>query len=95
MNVISFSETGNDLRAVLEKAAEAEDALTVLREDGSSLVILTLEQYNGLIETSHLLSSPANAAHLAKSLAELRAGQVAEHELIEVSDSNAQPPVHK
>lgn len=66
MKIISFSETGNDLRAVLETAAEAEDALTVLREDGSSLVILTLEQHKGLMETSHLLSSPANAAHLAK-----------------------------
>ncbi|NGZ83015.1 type II toxin-antitoxin system Phd/YefM family antitoxin [Duganella aceris] len=95
MNIISFSETGNDLRAVLEKAAEAEDALTVLREDGSSLVILTLEQYNGLMATSHLLSSPLNAAHLVKSLAELHAGQVTEHELIEVGESHAQPPVHK
>ena len=95
MKVISFSETGNDLHAVLDQAAQADEALTVLREDGSSLVILTLAQYNGLMETSHLLSSPANAAHLAKSLAELRAGQVAEHELIEVIDSCAQPPIHK
>jgi PHD/YefM family antitoxin component YafN of YafNO toxin-antitoxin module len=45
--------------------------------------------------TSHLLSSPLNAAHLVKSLAELHAGQVTEHELIEVSESHAQPPVHK
>jgi PHD/YefM family antitoxin component YafN of YafNO toxin-antitoxin module len=59
---------------------------TVLREDGSSLVILTLEQYNSLMATSHLLSSPLNAAH---------SGQVTEHELIEVSESHAQPPVHK
>ena len=95
MKTINFSETGNDLAAVLARAAEAEDAVTVLNPGGVPFVVLTSDQYRGLMETSHLLSSPANAAHLAQSLAELREGRVSERELIDAGGSDAKPVVHK
>ena len=95
MKVISFSETGNDLRVVLARAAQEDDALTVLNSDGKPFVVLTLEQYSGLMETSHLLSSPKNAAHLAQSLADLREGRAIERELIDTGGFDAKPSVHK
>jgi antitoxin YefM len=97
MKTVQFSETGNDLNALLERVASIKDGLKVMRADGSAIVMMTNENYRSLRETAYLLSSPANAAHLAQSLAELHAGQVSAHELIEVSDSDAQPPppVHK
>jgi antitoxin YefM len=36
------------------------------------------------METVHLLSSPANAAHLARSISQLRSGKAKPKELIEV-----------
>lgn len=95
MKTMYFSETKNDLQNLLDDAADAKGGIKLVRDDGSAIVLLTIDEYNGLKETAFLLSSPANAAHLARSLEELRTGQVAEHELIEASDSNAQPPVHK
>jgi antitoxin YefM len=35
---------------------------------------MSLDHYNGLMETLHLLSSPANAAHLARSIEQYRKG---------------------
>jgi antitoxin YefM len=42
-----------------------------------------LETYNSWRETVHLLGTPANAAHLAKSLKQLRGGKVRERALID------------
>jgi len=95
MKTVQFSETGNDLMAMLERVSAIKEGLKVVRDDGSAIVMLTNDTYRALQETAFLLSSPANAAHLAQSLAELRDGQVARRELIEVSESHAQPPVHK
>jgi antitoxin YefM len=39
---------------------------------------MSLETFNSLMETVHLLASPANAAHLAHSISEYRAGRVVE-----------------
>ncbi|RZT05973.1 antitoxin YefM [Duganella sp. CF402] len=93
MKVVRFAETGNNLNAVLNDAAEG--GLTVLRDESKPMVIIALAEYNGLMETAYLLSSPNNASHLAASLADLRAGRVAKHELIEAGEDHVQPYLHK
>ena len=42
-----------------------------------------LREYDSLIETTHLLRSPANANRLLSALAAARAGDVTEHDLLE------------
>jgi antitoxin YefM len=37
---------------------------------------MSLDHYNGLMETVHLLKSPANVAHLSKSIKQYRAGTI-------------------
>lgn len=93
MKVVRFAETENNLRAVLDDAAE--EALTVLRDDSKPMVILALAEYKSLMETAYLLSSGNNASHLAASLADLRAGRVAQHELIEAGEDHAHSHLHK
>jgi len=40
-----------------------------------------LDQFNGLMETVHLLKNPANATHLIKSIEQYHSGKVSNHEL--------------
>ena len=40
-------------------------------------MVMALNHYQKIIETMHLLASPANAAHLAKSIAQHKAGKAA------------------
>jgi antitoxin YefM len=40
----------------------------------------------GLMETVHLLRSPANAARLLQSIEQARRGELAEHDLIEPTE---------
>jgi antitoxin YefM len=43
---------------------------------------MSLDTYNSLMETVHLLRSPANAAHLQRSLEQADRGELLEHPLI-------------
>jgi len=83
MTVISVTEAKENLEKVIERVmADAEPA--VLRTDsGDEVVLLSMNEFNSWNETVYLLSSPANAANLRKSIAEAEAGQTAEKELIE------------
>jgi len=47
-------------------------------------VLMSLDTFNGLMETVHLLKSPANAAHLASAIAQYRQGQVLSQDLVDV-----------
>ncbi|MCG2584769.1 type II toxin-antitoxin system Phd/YefM family antitoxin [Massilia sp. TS11] len=99
MRIVSFSDARNNLRAVIEQVVEDADVTIISRRDAPDAVLMSLDHYNSLIETVHLLSSPANAAHLAKSLSQARAGQATHRELIDSSDAgdpqNAQLEVHR
>jgi antitoxin YefM len=44
---------------------------------------MSLNTYNSMMETLHLLKSPANVKHLEKSLAQYRKGQTKERTLID------------
>ena len=45
--------------------------------------MVSLEDWNAMEATMHLLSTPANAKALRESIAQAEAGQLEEHELIE------------
>jgi antitoxin YefM len=59
------------------------DELVVTRQNHEPLVVLPLAELEGLRETLHLLSTPANAEHLLASIADADAGNVIERELID------------
>ena len=61
---------------------DAEPAI-LCTESGPQVVVLPLDEFNSWKETIYLLSSPANAAHLRKSIEPARAGQIQEKELID------------
>lgn len=98
MRVINFSDARNRLRTVIDQVVEDADVTVITRRDAPDAVVMSLDHYSSLIETVHLMSSPANAAHLAKSISQFRAGQAAPHELIEeignTNTGNEDPQVH-
>ncbi len=81
MRVVNFSEARNSLKAVIDQVVEDADYTVISRRDAPDAVVMSLSTFNSLMETVHLLSSPANAAHLARSIEEYRQGKVVEHGL--------------
>lgn len=87
------------MRAVIDQVIDDADVTVISRRDAPDAVIMSFDHYSSLMETVHLLSSPANAAHLARSLEQARSGLVQDRELIESSESqeepDASPAIHR
>lgn len=81
MRVVTFTEARNALKSVLDEVVEDADYTVITRRDSEDAVVMSLEYFNSLMETVHLLGSPANAAHLAKSIAQYRQGAVVERDI--------------
>ena len=82
MKVVNFSEARNQLKSVLDQVVDDADYTVITRRDADDAVVMSLDQFNGLMETVHLLKSPANAAHLSKSIQQYRAGKTEVHGLL-------------
>lgn len=84
MRIINFSDTRNSLHSVIDQVVEDADVTVISRQDAPDAVVMSFDHYSSLMATVHLLSSPANAAHLAKSIAYARSGRSKQRDLIEV-----------
>lgn len=83
MRVVNFSEARNNLKNVINQVIEDADYTVITRRDAADAVVMSLDTFNSLMETVHLLKSPANAAHLARSIEEYRRGKVARRDLVD------------
>lgn len=82
MKIITYSEARSSLKSVLDTVHEDADVAIISRRDGADAVVMSLDHYQSIMETMHLLATPANAAHLAKSIAQHKAGKAARRELV-------------
>ncbi|MBE9047175.1 type II toxin-antitoxin system prevent-host-death family antitoxin [Pleurocapsales cyanobacterium LEGE 10410] len=76
MKIVTFTEARNKLKAVLDRVVDDADYTVITRRDAEDVVVMSLEYFNSLLETVHLLESPANAAHLERSIAQYKQGKV-------------------
>jgi antitoxin YefM len=83
MDVLSFTDTRQKLKAVMDRVTKDHTPVVVTRQRAESVVIVSLADWNAMEETARLLRSPANAARLAAAIAELDAGSGARRDLIE------------
>jgi antitoxin YefM len=74
MRVVSYSEARNSLKAVLDTVNEDADVTVISRRDGADAVVMSLDHYQSLMETMHLLSTPANAKALGRAVQQDREG---------------------
>ena len=83
MRVFSFSDARNQLKSVIDQVVNDEDFAIITRRDADDAVVMSLDHFNGLMETVHLLQSPANVTHLSKSIGQYRSGKTQQRELVD------------
>jgi len=81
MKVVNFSEARNQLKRVLDQVVNDADYTIISRRDADDAVVMSLDHFNRLMETVHLLKSPANVAHLSKSIKQYREGKTKQYDL--------------
>jgi antitoxin YefM len=83
MRVINFSDARNQFKQVIDQVVSDCDVAIISRRDADDAVVMSLNTYNSMMETLHLLKSPANVKHLEKSLAQYRKGQTKEKNFVD------------
>ncbi len=83
MTVINYTEARNNFKSVLDDVVNDADYTIINRRDAEDAVVMSLDYFNAMQETLHLLKSPANVSHLEKSIAQYKEGKVIKQELID------------
>ena len=83
MDVLTYSDTRANLKSVLDRVVDDRMPVVIARKRGQSVVMLSLDDWNSMQETLHLLSNPENARRLRESIDQLDAGKGVERELIQ------------
>jgi antitoxin YefM len=83
VQVVSFSEARESFKAVLDRVEADADETLITRRHAKGAVVMSLDTYNSLMETVHLLRSPENAAYLQRSREQADRGELLSHGLID------------
>lgn len=83
MKVVTYSHARNALKSILDGVVQDADVTIISRRDAEGdAVVMSLASYNSIMETLHLTSNPANAAALARAIAQDKAGQAQDRQLL-------------
>jgi antitoxin YefM len=67
----------------MDKVFQDHDPLIITRKNNENVILISIDEYNSLIETNYLLSNEANAGHLEKSIAQHKSGKIKPRKLCE------------
>ncbi len=83
MLAANYSEFRGDLKRYLDNVELNNETLIIKRSKGRGTVMISLDEYNSLMETVHLLSSNANADRLYESIQQMKDGKTVSKGLID------------
>jgi len=82
MDAVSYSDLRQNLKSYMDKVYFDHDPLIITRKNNENLVLLSIEEYNSLMETNYLLGNEANVEHLQKSINQYKNGNTKKKELL-------------
>jgi antitoxin YefM len=84
MKAVNYSELRQNLKANLDIVIDNAELLIVHRTKGKSIVMMSLNEYNAIEETLHLLQSKENRQRLESAVDNINAGRnLQKHPLVE------------
>ncbi|HHJ17204.1 MAG TPA: type II toxin-antitoxin system prevent-host-death family antitoxin [Gammaproteobacteria bacterium] len=83
MKALSYTALRKTLAKTMKKVCDDHEPIVITRKSEGSVVMLSLEDYESLEETTYLLRSPRNVRRLLESISQLEEGQGVEKDLEE------------
>ncbi len=75
MKAITYTAARENLASTMDQVCRDRAPVIITRNRDQSVVMLSLEEFESLEETAHLLRSPVNAKRLLASIASLEGGK--------------------
>ncbi len=86
MSHVSYTELRSNLAKYMDEVCDSRAPLLVTRQNARGVVMISEDEFEGMMETLHLLRNPANAARLLRSIEEADVGALSEHALVDVEE---------
>ncbi|GMQ87240.1 MAG: YoeB-YefM toxin-antitoxin system antitoxin YefM [Gammaproteobacteria bacterium] len=83
MKALSYTALRKTLAKTMEKVCDDHEPIVITRKSEGAVVMLSLEDYESLEETTYLLRSPKNVKRLFESISQLEEGKGVEKDLVE------------
>ena len=83
MIAANYTEFRTKLKDFLDTVEANNETLIIKRGTGKGTVMISLDEYNSIMETVHLLSSKTNADRLYESIRQMKEGNIITENLIE------------
>ncbi len=83
MKSISYTSARSNLAKTMEQVCNDHAPIAITRKGEGAVVMISMDDYQSLEETSYLLRSPKNLKRLISSINELENGSGVERELDE------------
>jgi len=83
MRAITYTTARNNLANTMKQVCEDHNPIIVTRKNNEAVILMSLEDFESLTETSYLMQNPKNAKRLINSIEELKIGKGKERELME------------
>lgn len=83
MDAISYTAARANLASTMQKVCTDHSPVIITRKSEAPVVMISLEDYEAMQETTYLLRAPVNARRLLEAAAELESGEGQERELLE------------
>ena len=83
MKTLSSTALRASLSAVMDQVNDDHEPVIVTRAKGKPVVMVSLEDWASMDETTYLLSSPRNAERLLEAVRGLKAGEGVPRDLVE------------
>jgi antitoxin YefM len=75
MHAITYTAARENLASTMDQVCRDRSPVIITRNRDQAVVMLSLEEFEALEATAHLLRSPVNARRLLASIAELESGK--------------------
>ena len=83
MKALSYTALRRTLAKTMEKVCDDHEPIVITRKSEGAVVMLSLEDFESLQETTYLLRSPKNLKRLVESIAQIEQGKGLEKALQE------------
>lgn len=95
MNAINYSTARKELAQTMEQVCRDSNPVIITKNNNCAVVMISLADYESMVETEYLLRSPANARRLRQSLASAERGETRETTIEELeARANAKSAIH-
>lgn len=75
MRTANYTELRKNLKEHIDAVINDNDALVVDRGNNTGIVMISLEEYNSIMETEYIMSNPKVLADIQQSLQEISEGK--------------------